>query len=109
MTREASLPESSILVKKISETSENLPPKSKIQITTKPYLSRDRVDKALQILKKSPVQTSPLIYPRVRLSKLNRTESLASAKKAPDLSKISGPRCVTSYCEIRLPKCWCVL
>ena len=90
LTRESSLPKSSLLVKK---SDASMPEKSnRIKIKTTPLLSRERVDKAIETLKKSSRQNSPQIYPRVRLPKLNRSESLAPLRKSIDFPNYSGPQ-----------------
>ena len=92
LTRESSLPKSSLLVKK---SDASMPEKTnRIKIKTTPLiLSRERVDKAIETLKKSSRQNSPQIYPRVRLPKLNRSESLAPPlRKSIDFPNYSGPQ-----------------
>ena len=113
LTREPlSVPESSILVKKSTPAKKS--PGGHVKIITKPLLSRERVDRALETLRKSSIPNSPKTFPKVRLSKLSRSDSSAATPLAAqkfsnkELSKISEPRKVTSYCDIQLPKCWCV-
>ena len=114
LTREPlSVPESSILIKKSTPAKKS--PGGHVKIVTKPLLSRERVDRALETLRKSSIPNSPKTFPKVRLSKLSRSDSSAATplaahkfSKNKELSKISEPRKVTSYCDIQLPKCWCV-
>ena len=103
------MPESSILVKKSTPAKKSQG--GHVKIITKPLLSRERVDRALETLRKSSIPNSPKTFPKVRLSKLSRSDSSAATPLAAQKfsnKKISEPRKVTSYCDIQLPKCWCV-
>jgi hypothetical protein len=66
------------------------------KITTKPLLSRDKVDKALETLRKSSVGTASPKLRSISKIRVNRSESMASPKsafsiKSPIIEPASGP------------------